>query len=130
MLSTTSLWTLARVHPEDKQLRREATEQLIARLKDKDPFVREAAAHALFALPPAPEITRPIWEKAFQDADEMTVRYALDAFAAMGPQAVPKLIDALKHEKFRGQAAYVLGQIGPAAAPATPALAQVDCRQG
>ena len=57
MLSTTSLWALARVHPEDKQLRGEATEKLIARLKESDPFVRAAAARALAELPPAPEIT-------------------------------------------------------------------------
>ena len=53
-----SLWALARVHPEDKDLRRQTTEQLIARLKDQDPFVRVAAARGLAALPPAPEITR------------------------------------------------------------------------
>jgi len=34
LFSTVSLWALARVHPEDKDLRREATEQLIARLKE------------------------------------------------------------------------------------------------
>ena len=80
---------------------------------------------ALAALPPAPEITAPIWEKAFQDADETTVVHALDALAALGPQAVPRLIDALKHEKVRGQVAYILGKIGPAAAPATDALAKL-----
>jgi HEAT repeat protein len=125
MLSTTSLWALARVHPEDKPLRREATEQLIGRLKDRDPFVRMAAARALTALPPAPEITGPIWEKALQDADETAVLHALEALAALGPPAVPRLIDALKYEKLRGQVVYVLGKIGPAAAPATPALAKL-----
>src|SRR5437763_1685020 len=65
MLSTTSLWVLAKIHPEDKQMRREATERLIERLKDTDPFVRVAAARAMASLPPAPEIVGPIWEKAF-----------------------------------------------------------------
>ncbi len=131
MLSTTSLWVLARLHPEDKALRAETTERLIARLKDADPLVRAAAARALSALPPAPEITAPIWEKALQNADETTVRYALDALAELGPPAVPRLIDALKHEKLRGQVAYVLGQIGPAAAPATDALSKlVDDKNG
>ncbi len=37
-------------------------------------FVRVAAARALAALPPAPEITAPIWEKAMKDADETTMR--------------------------------------------------------
>ena len=39
--------------------------------------------------------------------------------------AVPRLIDALKYEKLRGQVIYILGQIGPAAAPATPALVKL-----
>jgi HEAT repeat protein len=125
VLSTTSLWALARVHPDDKSLRREATEQLLERLKDQDPFVRVAAARALTALPPAPEITAPLWEKALQDADEKAVLHALDALAALGPPAVPRLIDALKYEKLRGQVVYILGKIGPDAAPATPALAKL-----
>jgi HEAT repeat protein len=125
MLCTTSLWALARVHPEDKQLRGEATEQLLARLKDQDPLVRVAAARALAALPPAPEITLPIWEKALQGAEETTVQYALDALAAVGAPAVPRLIDALKHQRLRVQVVYVLGQIGADAAPATAALAKL-----
>ncbi|MGA2254251.1 MAG: HEAT repeat domain-containing protein [Thermoguttaceae bacterium] len=125
MLSTTSLWALARVHPEDKELRREATEVLVARLKEQDPFVRVAAARALAALPPAPEITAPIWEKALKDADETTVRHAMDALAALGAPAVPRLIDALKYEKFRVDVVYALGRIGPAAAPATVELAKL-----
>ncbi len=125
LLAVTSLWALARVHPEDQNLRREVTEQLIDRLKDSDPFVRAAASRALAALPPAPEITTPIWEKALQDADQTTVQYALDAIAAIGAPAVPRLIDGLKHEELRGQIAYTLGKIGPAAVAATPALTKL-----
>ena len=55
VLSTTSLWAVARVHPDDKPIRRSATRRLIERLKDQDPLVRAAAAHALAALPPAPK---------------------------------------------------------------------------
>ena len=57
MLSTTSLWALTRVHPDDKELRRDTAEKLVGRLKDKDPFAQcRGAARALAALPPAPEI--------------------------------------------------------------------------
>jgi HEAT repeat protein len=125
LLATVSLWALARVHPEDKDLRREATEQLITRLKEKEPFVRVAAARALAALPPAPEITGPIWERVLADADETTVHHALDALASIGAPAVPRLTAALKHEHLRAEIIYVLGHIGPAAAPATAALAKL-----
>ena len=124
LLSTASLWALARVYPEDKELRRETTEKLVERLKAKDAFVRVAAARALAALPPAPEITIPIMEKALKDADETTMRHAMDALAALGAGAVPRLTDALKHEKFRADVVYALGRIGPAAAPATGELAK------
>ncbi|MEN6406825.1 MAG: HEAT repeat domain-containing protein [Thermoguttaceae bacterium] len=125
LLSTTSLWALARVHPEDKDLRRLATERLIDRLKDPNPLARVAAARALASLPPAPEITLPLWEKAFQNADETAVFHALDALASLGPVATPQLIEALKYEKLRHHVAYLLGQYGPAAAPATEALARL-----
>jgi HEAT repeat protein len=124
LLATVSLWALARVHPEDKQLRRQATEQLVERLKDQDPFVRVAAARALAALHPAPEITIPIFEKALKDADTTTIHHALDAMASLGPQAVPRLVDIMKkHKELRARMAYTLGQIGPGAAAATEALA-------
>jgi HEAT repeat protein len=125
LLATVSLWALARVHPEDKDLRRQVTEQLIERLKDPDGFVRVEAARALATLPSAPEITLPIWEKALRDADETTAQHALDALAALGAPAVPRLIDALKYTHLRGGVAYILGCIGPPAAPATNALAKL-----
>jgi HEAT repeat protein len=126
MLSSTSLWALARVHPEDKELRRETTEKLVERLKDKDGFVRAAAAQALVALPPAPEITGPIFEKALAGADENTMHMAMGAIAGLGERAVPRLITALqKNEKFRPEILYTLGRIGPAAAPATEEIAKL-----
>jgi HEAT repeat protein len=125
MLGTVSLWALARVHPQDMKLKREAITQLVARLSDEDPFVRGAAARALSDLPPSPEIAIPIFEKALADADETTTSYMLDALAGMGPKAVPRLIGALKYKSMRPQVAYILGQIGPPAAPATEALAKL-----
>ena len=52
-------------------------------------MVRVAAAHALAALPPAPEISCPIWEKAMQDADRETIDLALDAVATLGRRPCP-----------------------------------------
>jgi HEAT repeat protein len=123
MLATVSMWALAKIHPEDKRLHAQAAELLIARLKDEDPFVRVAAARALAALPPAPEIMVPLWEKTLKDADETTVHHALDALAALGAPVVPRLLIGLQNEKLRPHILQVLRQIGPAAAPATGALA-------
>lgn len=125
MLGTISLWTLARLHPEDKQLYREAIECLVNRLKDEDPFVRVMAARGLASLPPDPKISDPIWQKALQGADETTVHHALDALATLGAPAVPRLIDVLEQGKAREQIVYILGRIGPDAAPATPSLAKL-----
>lgn len=124
-LSTVSYWTLARLNPGDKELHRKAAEQLVQRVLDKDPYVRVAAARAMAALPPAPEITMPIWEKALANADETTAHHAMDALASLGPAAVPRLIDVLKHPKLRVQSAHILGLIGPPAAPAAEALAKL-----
>ena len=61
-----------------------------------------------------------------KDADATTVRHALDALAALGEPAVPNLVDILeKHKELRVEAAYTLGQMGPAAAAATDALAKL-----
>jgi HEAT repeat protein len=125
LLATSSLWALARIHPQDKELLRAAVERLVTGLKDPSPFVRNASAHGLASLPPAPEIAVPIFEKALADADEATVRQALGAVARLGAPVVPRLIGALKHPKARAGVAYALGEIGPAAAPATDALASL-----
>ena len=128
LLSTASLWTLARLHPDDKEIRREVTERLCQRLKEQDPNIRAWAAQGLASLPPAPEIAVPIFENAFQGADEATIRSALDAFAGVGARAVPRLINLLGNEKYarlRGNVIYTLGQIGPEAAPATEDLAKL-----
>jgi HEAT repeat protein len=125
LTSTVSLWAIARMHPEDKELQRKAITQLVARLKDTDPFVRAASARALAMLPPNPEIAAPIFQKALADADETTTHYMLDAIAAQGAAAVPRLIKALQYQPLRGEVAQILGRIGPPAAPATAELAKL-----
>jgi HEAT repeat protein len=122
LLSASSYFALANTHPKNKEIRGEATEKLIGLLKDKDAFVRVAAAQGLAALPPNPKVTGPIWEKAFQDADETTILNALDALTKLGKPAVPRLIDALKIEKCRAGVLYVLGRIGPDAVAAVPQI--------
>jgi HEAT repeat protein len=123
MLATVSLWAMALTHPEDKKLRVTAAEHLVEQLKNKDAFVRVAAARGLAALQLPPDITLPIFEKALEGADETTIQHALDALVQLGAPAVPRLVAALKQEKLRPLIAEVLGRMGPVAAPATGALA-------
>lgn len=125
MLSTISIWAIARIHPADKNLTKHALEHLIGRLKDDNQFVREMAARALMALPPAPELAVPLWEQAFKTMDEKTAANALSALASLGPIAVPRLVEALRFKTLREDVIGVLGRIGPGAAPATAALANL-----
>ncbi len=125
LLSSISLWALARAEPKNLELTKTAATSLVARLKDKDPFAREASARALSTLPPNPQVGGPIFEQALANADDASRRYLLDAVAGLGAPVVPKLIDVLKYEPLRGEVASVLGRIGPAAAPATGALAKL-----
>jgi HEAT repeat protein len=121
LLSTVSLWTIARLHPTDA-LAKEAAEQLISRLTDSDPFVRTTAAKALVALKLNPDITFPIYERVLANADDETMRLAMDALASQGTRAIPRLIYALKRDSLRLPAIYILGQLGPEAAVAAGAL--------
>jgi HEAT repeat protein len=126
VLGVGSIWTLARLHPEDKKLVREAAEKLVGGLKAKDELARLAAARALAALKPGPEISIAVLDKALQGADEEVVRDALRALSAgLGPDAVPKLIDALKHEKARFYVVCILGDKGADAKAAVGELVKL-----
>lgn len=125
IFSTVSLWALVKFRPGDQHLAQQAAEQLIHRLKDDNAFVRLAAARALSSLQLDPQMTLPIFEQVLANSEETTVHHALDALASMGKAAVPRLMKALEHESLRPQVAYILGQIGPDAAPAAEALAKL-----
>jgi HEAT repeat protein len=114
---------LARLHPRDEALVREAAEVWVEGLRsDREP-VRTAAARAINDVHPGPKVMVPLMEKAFENAAPEVVEHALDALAGLGAAAVPNLIEAMKHEKARSTVAYILGRIGPQAEPAVPALA-------
>jgi HEAT repeat protein len=73
---------------------------------------------------PDPEIAQPLWMEALEGADEERVVAALDTMSELGPAIVPRAIAALEYEKSRPYVAYILGKLGPDAAPAVDALAK------
>jgi HEAT repeat protein len=125
LLSTTSVWALARLHRNDSRMLRQASESLVQRLKSKDEDTRLAAARALADLSTEPGYALPLLGKALEGADESTVSAALDALAKLGPKAVPSLVAALKYEDLRFRVLNILGRMGPAAQPAVPELAKL-----
>ena len=70
-----------------------------------------AAARALAALKPGPEISIAVLEKALARRRRRSgPRRAAGLGAGLGPDAVPQLIDALKHEKARFYVVCMLGR--------------------
>ncbi len=122
---TVSAWALAKLHPGDERYVRKAVTLLVASLQSDDPQVRRAAAKGLESLDGKPQIVRPIMLEALKKADEKTLILMLDAMATLGPQIVPRLVSALEIEAARPYVCYILGQLGPAAAPAVDGLIRV-----
>jgi HEAT repeat protein len=122
VLRVTAIWALAKPHKDNQAYMRWATEALVIFLKHPDARIRKAAASALGDLQPPPEITMPIVDAAFKDADDKVVAHAVEAIAGLGPKVVPGLIRALRFERIRPRVAELLGEMGPAAAPAVEAL--------
>lgn len=125
IVKTVSAWALAKLHPGDKRFASRAAKLLVEGLQSDDPKVRVAAAKALESLDADPEVVRPILMSALDDADDDTVVVMLDALVAVGPAIVPRLVKALGNEQAQPYVCYMIGELGPAAAPATEALAKL-----
>lgn len=104
------------------------TASLIQQLRSADPSVRLAAAEALM---PLGEIARPAaaaLAKAASDEDEMVREAAVGALEELGPPlpaAITELVPLLATPNDSAYwAATLLGRLGPAAAPAVPALVE------
>ena len=126
MLSTTSLWALARVHPEDKAASARG-DGAVDRAAEGSGSVRAGGGRPGLGRPAARSGNhrRRFGKRRSKTRMRRRCSTRWTPWRRSGAPAVPRLIDALKHEKLRGQVVYVLGQIGPAAAPATPALAKL-----
>jgi HEAT repeat protein len=89
-----------------------------------DPRVRRSAIRAVRVLSPEPEVLAPLVCKQLSDADPSVVLPALHSLADMGDEALPLLMEAVKHPRSRYWATIALTEMGEAAAPATDLLAK------
>jgi HEAT repeat protein len=109
----------------DEQAYASAVDPLVKSTTHPDPRVRRAAVRSLRRLTRSPEQLAPLLCKQLSDADPSVVTPALHTLADMDDEAVPFLLEALQHPKSRYWATIALGEIGPEAAPAVAALAQL-----
>jgi HEAT repeat protein len=92
---------------------------------DPEPLVRRAAGRAARSIDPPPEKTLPIILKILEEGDPAIIMPALSTLAEEGKEVVPRLRNALKHEKACYWACIVLAEIGADAAEAVPELQAV-----
>jgi HEAT repeat protein len=112
-----------------------AVPSLLSLLRDADPNVRAQTAAAVGDLARElrrvlPQLRAALEEAALDDGDEGVRGEAVRALLRAGPQPateIPALVDALRNEidVVRFHAAMALGDIGPAARSAGPALIHV-----
>jgi HEAT repeat protein len=121
-LRTVSTWAMAKIEPKNESRQLDAASLLAAALGSKQPQVRQAAARGLADLKPSLGLVLPGVRNAMQIPDQQTAENAAEALASLGEPAVPELIVALKIERIRPTVAKLLGQFGPKAKQAIPAL--------
>lgn len=100
-------------------------------LKDPDGGVRRAAASSLGALGSAAVDAIPGLAATTMDSDPSVRNATIDALARIGsPAAVPVLVQALKDPRTGSLAVRALGNMGPTARGAIPALREFQSQNG
>jgi HEAT repeat protein len=104
-----------------------AMKDLMARLtRDKDLYVRRYSAQALGAIGPDAKPAIPALRKALNDEKKQVAEAAVVALGKIGPASVAALTAAVKDTRMeaavRKKAADALGDMGPDARSAVPAL--------
>ena len=125
VLKTVSAWALAKIAPDNAQLKDKCVDLLIESLLSKDPLARRAAFRGLADLRPGPARVMPTVKRILEGADKEAAADALQAMASFGERTVPALINALKLPEYRPLVASILAAIGPAAKEAVGPLADV-----
>jgi hypothetical protein len=101
-----------------------AAAELVAALSDRDPLVRGVAVRAIGELAPEVPGAMPGLVALFPDVEAIR---AVSRFGPAGADAVPRLIELLRHEDptVRWQAARTLGKVREPAVPSVPELVRL-----
>jgi HEAT repeat protein len=124
MLRTVCYYALAKIDPNDKAARDQAVKLLKEALHNPDPRIESAAVRGLIELQTPPADFASELTQCIVACDRSMVPEMMAVLAASGESGLPALTAALKRPESRGQAAVLLGRIGPAAHTAVPALAE------
>jgi len=93
-------------------------------LTDPEARVRGAAVRSLRRLKPDGEVMLPIMIQVLEQADPQGASLAIETIAESGDKAIAALTKALKNERARYWACLALGEAGPKAKSAVPALVE------
>jgi HEAT repeat protein len=121
-LSMMASWALAKIHPDDVDLRKAAVEKLVHGMKNKDPMFRTAAARSLQSLHAPPEVVAPVLVEVVNDPDPDVQANVINAVAGLGESVVPRVVNALQNPQFKRPAIRVLKKLGPKASAAVDPL--------
>ncbi len=99
-----------------------AVPALIAALADRDEHVRLAAARALGSIGPGAAAAVPALAKALDDPLGSVTLEAADALGHIGAASLPAIIARLQDQNMQPIMIMVIGQLGPEAKDAVPAL--------
>lgn len=124
-LHMVATWALARIHPDDEQMMKDAVGVLTKGLTSSDTKMRTAAAKGLQVLQPPPEMLGPVLLTVASDPDPNVSANIVNALAGLGESAVPRATRALQNPKARSLALRVLAKMGPKAAAAVPTLIEI-----
>lgn len=124
-LRLTSLWALAAMHPDDKELAARTVAALVEGMSERDPLARQAAARALADLTGKSNAARASFRDLLAWEHPNIASGLLANLAQAGESSVPALIVALQIERLQPQAAALLGRLGPASRAAIDPLLDV-----
>jgi HEAT repeat protein len=125
-LHMVAAWALAKNHPDDEQMMKQAVGALTKGLSSEDAKMRTAAAKGLQMLQPPAELVAPALMAAANDPDPEVSANVVQALAGLGESIMPRAKKALKNPKVCGLTVRVLTKMGPKAADAVPDLLEAS----